>query len=178
MVSGGVWCCLEHVWWCLEHVWSPDSGGVNVHRLIWPELMYMGRYPIRPAMGESCICVFWFIHLYFGSHMHSEDYSWSNLLRCYSNSPTSIFHRWCTCYIGTSFELQWNPFLQFTAAWVLYFSAFANVRCKLTREIASPSGPFATRVISAPLLLHYCDSCLTHAVMFYCIVSTVPITSK
>ena len=68
--------------------------------------------------------------------------------------------------------------LKFTVAWVLHFSVFANVKLKLTREIASPSGPCATRVVSAPLLPHYCDSCLTHAVLFYCIVTPVPITAK
>ena len=40
-MSGGVWWCLEHVWWCLvvSDACLVVSGGVNVYRLIWPELI-------------------------------------------------------------------------------------------------------------------------------------------
>ena len=36
MVSGGVWSMSGGVW--------SSSGDVNGYRLIWPDLMYMGRY--------------------------------------------------------------------------------------------------------------------------------------
>lgn len=92
----------------------------------------------------------------------------------FSHSPTVYFTSaaYATWYwICSSVEKE---FLQLNIAWVLHFSAFANVILKLTREIASLSGPCATYVISSPLPLHYCDCYLTHAVLFYCIVSTVP----
>ena len=40
-MSGSVWWCLEHVWWCLvaSDACLVVSGGVNVYRLIWPELI-------------------------------------------------------------------------------------------------------------------------------------------
>ena len=44
-VSGGVWRMSDSVWWCLVMsggVWSM-SDCVNVYRLKWPELMFMGR---------------------------------------------------------------------------------------------------------------------------------------
>ena len=41
VVSGGVWSMSGGVWWRLMHVWwcLPDSGDVNVYRLIWPDLI-------------------------------------------------------------------------------------------------------------------------------------------
>ena len=48
MVSGGVWSMSGGIWWCLENVWwnlvvsdacLVVSSGVNVYRLIWPELI-------------------------------------------------------------------------------------------------------------------------------------------
>ena len=47
-LSDIVWCISGNVWWCLEYVWcclvASDAclvvfGGVNVYRLIWPELI-------------------------------------------------------------------------------------------------------------------------------------------
>ena len=40
-MSGCVWWCLEHVWWCLvvSDACLVVSSGVNVYRLIWPELI-------------------------------------------------------------------------------------------------------------------------------------------
>ena len=41
VVSGGIWWCLEHVWWCLvvSDAGLVVSSGINVYRLIWPELI-------------------------------------------------------------------------------------------------------------------------------------------
>ena len=40
IMSGGVWWCMDYVWWCLvvSDACLVVSGGVNVYRLIWPEL--------------------------------------------------------------------------------------------------------------------------------------------
>ena len=40
-MSGSVWWCLEYVWWCLvaSDACLVVSGGVNVYRLLWPELI-------------------------------------------------------------------------------------------------------------------------------------------
>ena len=83
------------------------------------------------------------------------------------SQPYSIFHRCCICYIDIVFV---NLFEEYSSSlpWVLHFSAFANVRWKLTREIASLSGPCATHVVSAPLLLSIVAT--VASLMLYCFI--------
>ena len=82
-------------------------------------------------------------------------------------NPYSILQLLHICYIIIAFRSSSKHFSRFS-----WHGSYISLSLPMKIEInscTSPSlsGPCATHVISAPLLPHYCDSCLAHAVLFY-----------